>query len=206
VKKPEPSQPVEVKKTESDIQWDKLLQKLHRPLKIKDLDFTDLKDSEDEDVFAPPKIAFNPALGPPPPPGMPPPPPPPPMGGIPPPPPPPMGGIPPPPPFGAPPPPPPPGGSPRLDTPKVNLPPPPGSTMKKVKKTIKLHWRTVQPETPHPSTKGETIWKDIVNVKVDPDKLEHLFETRSSEINKKVSVIDKFPAKQHCSICYCILH
>ncbi|XP_056013907.1 FH1/FH2 domain-containing protein 3-like isoform X5 [Ostrea edulis] len=192
VKKPEPAQPVEVKKTESDIQWDKLLQKLHRPLKIKDLDFTDLKDSEDEDVFSPPKVAFNPALGPPPPPGMVPPPPPPPMGGIPPPPPPPMGGIPPPPPFGAPPPPPPPpggipspGGSPRLDTPNVNLPPPPGSTLKKVKKTIKLHWRTVQPEKPHPSTKGETIWKDILNVKVDPDKLEHLFETRSTEINKK---------------------
>nr|XP_022343255.1 FH1/FH2 domain-containing protein 3-like isoform X8 [Crassostrea virginica] len=187
VKKPEPSQPVEVKKTESDIQWDKLLQKLHRPLKIKDLDFSDLKDSEDEDVFAPPK--FDPSLGPPPPPGIPgmiPPPPPPPMGGIPPPPPPPFGGPPPPPPFGGPPPPPPfGGGPPQLNTPKVNLPPPPGANLKKVKKTIKLHWKTVQPEAPHPSTKGETIWKDVINVKVDPDKLEHLFETRSSEINKK---------------------
>nr|XP_034337878.1 FH1/FH2 domain-containing protein 3 isoform X13 [Crassostrea gigas] len=180
VKKPEPVQPVEVKKTESDVQWDKLLQKLHRPLKIKDLDFTDLKDSEDEDVFAPPK--FDPSLGPPPPPGIPgmipPPPPPPPFGGPPP---------PPPPPFGGPPPPPPPpfGGPPKPDTSKVNLPPPPGANLKKVKKTIKLHWKTVQPEAPHPSTKGETIWKDVINVKVDPDKLEHLFETRSSEINKK---------------------
>ncbi|XP_061197952.1 FH1/FH2 domain-containing protein 3-like isoform X3 [Saccostrea echinata] len=190
VKKTEPAAPVEVKKTESDIQWDKLLQKLHRPLKIKDVDFTDLKDSEDEDVFSPPKVAFNLALGPPPPPGIPgmvPPPPPPPIGGIPPPPPPPFEAPPPPPPplGGIPPPPPPPGVSPIHDLPKVNLPPAPGANLKKVKKTIKLHWRTVQPEAPHPSTKGETIWKDIVNVKVDPDKLEHLFETRSSEINKK---------------------
>ena len=171
-------------KTESDLQWDKLLKRLHRPLKIKDLDFTDLKDDEDASVFAPPA---SPVFG-----GGVPPPPPPPGGGPPPPPPPPGMPPPPPPPPGlAPPPPPPPfGGSPKPAV-TVNLPPPPGANLKKCKKTIKLHWKTVQPELPHPSTKGETIWKDIVPVKVDPEKLEHLFETRTTEMSKKVSVVAK---------------
>ncbi|XP_060077995.1 uncharacterized protein LOC132557517 isoform X2 [Ylistrum balloti] len=178
-----PTSPTEVKLTESDLQWDKMCKRLRRPLKIKDLDFTDLNDDDDCDVFAPsaPVFGMGMAGGPPPPPPMPgmglPPPPPPPPGGLPP---------PPPPPPGAPPPPPPPGmmGSPAPGL-KVNLPPAPGATLKKKKKTVKLHWRLVQPEMPHPATKGETIWKDIVEVKVDPDKLEHLFETRASDMKQK---------------------
>lgn len=171
----------EVVKTESDLQWDKLQRKMHRPLKIKDLDFTDLADDEDTDVFAPAPFAGGPPL----PGGAPPPPPP--MPGM---------GIPPPPPgFGPPPPPPPPGGGvppppPMMGgpvVPVVDLPPPPGATLKKKKKTLKLHWKTVQPEIPHPSTKGDTIWKDLLDVKVDPEKIEHLFEAHKSEIKQKVS-------------------
>ena len=193
-KKNEPSKPEpvikkpDVKLTESDLQWERLAKRFHRSLKINDMDFTDLNDEEDTDVFAPPKLAFD-GDGPPPPPppgGIPPPPgmmppPPPPMGGMPPPPPPP-GGL-------APPPPPPPGGSASVTAvPTVNLPPPAGANLKKNKKTLKLHWKIVQPEVPHPATKGETIWKDIIPIKVDPEKLEHLFENRASDVKQKVSI------------------
>lgn len=177
--KPKPTSP-EIVLTESDLQWDKLKKRLHRPLKIKDLDFTDLCDDEDIDVFAPvPFTGGPPGIG-----GIPPPPPPFGIGGPPPPPPPPGMGIPPPPslPGGIPPPPPMFGGTSQN---AVNLPPAPGSTLKKKKKTLKLHWKEVKPEQPHPVTKGETVWKDLIDVKVDPDKLEHLFETRMSEIKQK---------------------
>ncbi|VDI19316.1 Hypothetical predicted protein, partial [Mytilus galloprovincialis] len=181
--KPKPTTP-EIVLTESDLQWDKLKKRLHRPLKIKDLDFTDLCDDEDIDVFAPVPFAGGPpGIG-----GIPPPPPPFGIGGPPPPPPPPGMGIPPPPglPGGIPPPPPMFGGGPQNNV-DLNLPPAPGSTLKKKKKTLKLHWREVKTEQPHPITKGDTVWKDLIDVKVDPDKLEHLFETRMSEIKQKVS-------------------
>ncbi|XP_053401298.1 FH1/FH2 domain-containing protein 3-like isoform X5 [Mercenaria mercenaria] len=193
-KKSEPSKPTEpvihnkpdAKQAESDLQWERLAKRFHRSLKINDMDFTDLKDDDDTDVFAPPKLDFDSGVPPPPgiPGGVPPPPPgipgaPPPPPGMGPPPPPPLGGI-------VPPPPPPMGGvvafQPAMT---VDLPPPPGAELQKNKKTVKLHWKTVQPEHPHPSTKGETIWKNIVKVNVDPDKLEHLFETRQAELKQK---------------------
>ena len=198
-KKNEPARPEpvikqpEAKLTESDLQWERLYKRFHRSLKINDMDFTDLKDDEDSDVFAPPKIDFDTGVPPPPGGGIPPPPPgigiPPPPGMMPPPPP-PIGGMPPPPPLPGmgPPPPPPPGGGSGAVVPTVDLPPPPGANLKKNKKTVKLHWKTVQPEVPHPVTKGETIWKDIVKVKVDPEKLEHLFETRATDLKQKVSI------------------
>ncbi|XP_076448722.1 FH1/FH2 domain-containing protein 3-like isoform X2 [Babylonia areolata] len=168
------------KKTESDMQWDRIQRRLKRQLKIKDMDFTDLVDEDDQDVFAPPKLDFD-MMG-----GMPPPPPPPGMG-LPPPPPPPLGGAPPPPPpHGLPPPPPPPslGGMPSPVP--SNLPPPPGANLPKKKKTVKLHWRALQTvEQPHASTKGETVWKELMPVKLDLEKLEHLFETRTSEAKQK---------------------
>ncbi|XP_052231213.1 uncharacterized protein LOC127844790 isoform X4 [Dreissena polymorpha] len=190
-KKNEPSKPEpvihmsDVKQTESELQWERLQKKFHRSLKINDMDFTDLKDVDDDDVFAPPKLVFGegsipvpppPMAGsgmvPPPPmfPGMPPPPP---MFGGPPPP--PGMGLPPPPPMGM-------GGAPTI---MVDLGPPPAADLKKTKKTLKLHWKIVQPEQPHPSTKGETIWKNIVPIKVNPDQLEHLFETRQAELKAK---------------------
>jgi hypothetical protein len=57
----------------------------------------------------------------------------------------------------------------------VDLPPSPRADLHKNKKIVKIHWKNVQPEHPHSATKGETIWKNIVKVKVDPDKLEHFF-------------------------------
>ena len=185
--KPEPVQhKPEIQLTESDLQWERLQKRFHRVLKINDMDFTDLKDTDDEDVFAPPKLDFGEG-------GVPPPPPPPCMGipGAPPPPPMMPGMCPPPPPpiMGAPPPPPAFRGDLPLSQPTmtVDLPPPPGANLKKSKKTLKLHWKTVQPEAPHPATKGDTIWKNVVPIKVDPDKIEHLFETRAAEIKQKVS-------------------
>ncbi|XP_048253560.1 FH1/FH2 domain-containing protein 3-like isoform X4 [Haliotis rufescens] len=184
---PKPVPEPEVKKTESDMQWERIQRRLKRPLKIKDMDFTDLRDEDDDDVFAPPKMAFdmNGDMPPPPPMGFPPPPPP--LGGFPPPPPPPMmGGMPPPPPMppGMPPPPPPPsmGGPPPEDS---NLPPPLGANLPKNKKTIRLHWRPLQTQPATPKEKDETVWKQLVTVKLDPEKLEHLFETRSSEVKTK---------------------
>lgn len=214
--KPEPvlQHKPEVKQTESDLQWERLAKRFHRSLKIHDMDFTDLKDSEDEDVFAPPKIDFGTGGPPPPPgggPGAPPPPPmmpgmpppPPPLGGMAPPPPPMMPGMaPPPPPMGgmAPPPPPLMGGA-QVPAITVDLPPPPGSDLPKNKKTVKLHWKIVQPEMPHPSTKGETIWKNIANIKLDPDKIEHLFETRQAEMKQKVGICNfTFLIKIRCDI------
>ena len=184
---PPPPQPE--KKTESDMQWERIQRRLKRSLKIKDMDFTDLENDEDQDVFAPPSMNFDmlggmpppppppgmgppppPGMGPPPPPGMGPPAPPPPGMGLPPPPPPMMGGSAPPPPS--------------------NLPPPPGANLPKKKKTVKLHWRALQNvDQPHPSTKGETVWKQLVPVTLDVEKLEHLFETRTSETKQKVRLL-----------------
>ncbi|CAL1532551.1 unnamed protein product [Lymnaea stagnalis] len=170
------------KKTESDQQWERIQRRLKRQLMIKDMDFTDLKDEDDEDVLSSNKMFFE--NGPPPPPpmfgGMPPPPPP--MGGLPP---------PPPPPGGLPPPPPPPGGRGPPPPPSLNapaLPPPPGANLKKNKKTVRLHWRALGVE-PHTSLKGEIIWKQLLPIKIDTDKLEHLFETRTSELKAKASFL-----------------
>ncbi|KAL8613903.1 hypothetical protein ACOMHN_032893 [Nucella lapillus] len=188
----QPPAPELEKKTESDMQWERIQRRLKRSLQIKDMDFTDLEQDEDVDVFAPPSLNFDPlAAGlPPPPPGMPPgmgglPPPPPPPGGMGPPPPPPlmMGGPPPPPPPPGAPPPPPMGGS---STPASNLPPPLGANMPKKKKTVKLHWRALQNVEPvHPGAKGETVWKDLVPINLDLEKMEHLFETRITETKQK---------------------
>ncbi|CAH8664799.1 unnamed protein product [Schistosoma margrebowiei] len=126
--------------------WQRCLDKVkRRPLRLKDLDFTDLEAEEQEDGKESPRL-----LGPGP---LPPPPPPPFRGGLPPPPPPPAGsgGLPPPPPppptasGGAlPPPPPAPGASESSSIPS-NLPPAPGTELPKSKKTIRLHWTEWKP-------------------------------------------------------------
>ncbi|XP_050397693.2 uncharacterized protein LOC126815796 isoform X5 [Patella vulgata] len=187
-KQPEPQQPAkapEPKKTESDMQWERIARRLKRPLKLKDMDFTDLKDEDDLDLFEPPQMQM-PGGMPPPPPGMPPPPPPG-MPGMPPPPPPMMPGMapPPPPPMmpGMPPPPPPPGCP--SPTPPQTGPPPPGANLPKSKKTIKIFWKTIPGDVTVPGSKIETIWKDPAPIKLDIEKLEHLFETRTSELKQK---------------------
>ncbi|XP_062404473.1 FH1/FH2 domain-containing protein 1 isoform X2 [Sardina pilchardus] len=161
--------------------WDQL-QPSSRALRIKDLDFSDLKEEEDIDVLdmdtfdtglsngMPPPPPPMPGLGP----GPPPPPPPPPgMGSPPPPPPPPPGG-------GPPPPPPPPG-----------MPPPPPAPLHasdpvfaKKRKTVKLFWKELkQPDSPRKCRFGHgTVWASLDKVSVDTAKLEHLFESKAKEL------------------------
>ena len=185
-----PPKPPEPPKSESDLQWERLEKQLRvrsRALKINGIDFTDLGDNDDVNILTDPYYGQTnlpqPLSGP----GGVPPPPPPLFGGIPPPPPPPGCGPPPPPPPPGmgPPPPPPPGGAPAA---------PPANAIPKNKKTIKLHWKEVKQDFKLPSGRPmDTIWsklsREVGSVKVDKDKLEHLFETRQAEIKTKVSVV-----------------
>ncbi|XP_067296510.1 FH1/FH2 domain-containing protein 1 isoform X2 [Pseudorasbora parva] len=171
--------------------WEKL-QPSSRPLRIKDLDFSDLMEEEDIDVLDIDTFDTalpNGVLPPPPPvPGLgsapPPPPPPPPPGSTalvpppPPPPPPPPGGLSVPPP---PPPPPPPGGL------SVPLPPSPSQgdpAFLKKRKTVKLFWKELkQPDSPRKCKFGRgTVWASLDKVSVDTAKLEHLFESKGKEL------------------------
>jgi hypothetical protein len=180
----------EVRKSESDLQWDALHRKFRRALKIGDLDFTDLTLDDDMNCLEPRPFASG---IPPPPPLLP--------GGVPPPPPPMPGmGIPIPPPLppahmvdGPPPPPPPPGppACPPLPGSGPQLPPPPGASYKKSKKTVRLHWKEVKPHANPFATDQTTIWNKIVPVKLDSDKLEHLFESRVNELKTKVGCASK---------------
>ncbi|TRY82051.1 hypothetical protein DNTS_006689 [Danionella cerebrum] len=164
--------------------WEKLPPSI-RPLRIKDLDFSDLMEEEDIDVLD--IDTFDTAL----PNGVPPPPPPPVQGlgsALPPPPPPPPPGpgglaLPPPPPpppacFGAPPPPPPPG--------LLSPPPPPGidPAFLKKRKTVKLFWKELkQPDSPRKCKFGRgTVWASLDKVAVDTVKLEHLFESKGKDL------------------------
>ncbi|XP_018655370.1 putative fh1/fh2 domains-containing protein (formin homolog overexpressed in spleen) (fhos) [Schistosoma mansoni] len=153
--------------------WQRCLDKVkRRPLRLKDLDFTDLEAEEQEDGKESPR-----SLGP----GLPPPPPPPFGGGLPPPPPPPGGG------GGLPPPPPPPptaldkatGIGSRFTSALSN------NKTKEVKRDVK-------------TIANATVWSEIVPVKLDPDFLEETFENRSSDLKikkqevavKKIEVLD----------------
>lgn len=174
----------EVPKSDSDLQWEEIEKYLSRDLKIQGYDFSDLGKADDINLLdvpvpapaasgaVPPAPQFGMGFGVPPPP--------------------PMLGVPPPPPVpGMPPaPPPPPGGF---------VPPPPGlggstndlNTLGKNKKTMKLHWKEAQAEYTLPSGRAmDTIWKRMTRefhlIKIDSEKLEHLFETRTSEIKQKV--------------------
>ncbi|XP_056317722.1 FH1/FH2 domain-containing protein 1 isoform X4 [Danio aesculapii] len=179
--------------------WEKL-QPSSRPLRIKDLDFSDLMEEEDIDVLdidtfdtglsngIPPPPPPVPGLGSAPPPPPPPPPPPGPAGlfSPPPPPPPPPGfvGVASPPP---PPPPPPPGG--------LSIPPPPGlfsmspsqgmdPAFVKKRKTVKLFWKELkQSDSPRKCKFGRgTVWASLDKVDVDTAKLEHLFESKGKDL------------------------
>ncbi|XP_078256438.1 FH1/FH2 domain-containing protein 1 isoform X3 [Rhinoraja longicauda] len=173
-------------KKDSEYMWDQL-EASPRELKIKDLDFTDLRDEEDTDVLDADSCAANKHAAPLPrgstvqhvsPPPPPPPPPPLPPGCPPPPPPPPPspGQVP------SPPPPPPP--------PSSNLSPPHGtdSAFSKKRKTVKLFWKELKPpEGPFRSCKfgRGTVWASLDKVTVDTTKLEHLFESKAKELPTK---------------------
>uniref|UniRef100_A0A4W3J1S4 Formin homology 2 domain containing 1 n=1 Tax=Callorhinchus milii TaxID=7868 RepID=A0A4W3J1S4_CALMI len=157
-------------KKESEYMWDQL-ETSPRVLKIKDLDFTDLREEEDVDVLDGDTFAPNELMGQSPAPTsggsrIPPPPPPPPLPGCP-----------------LPPPPPPPP-LPFKDPP---VPPSPSSPTTK-RKTVKLFWKELkQSEGPFKSCKfgRGTVWASLDQVKVDTSKLEHLFESRAKELPTK---------------------
>ncbi|XP_077084988.1 FH1/FH2 domain-containing protein 1 isoform X4 [Siphateles boraxobius] len=176
--------------------WEKL-QPSSRPLRIKDLDFSDLMEEEDIDVLD--IDTFDTAL----PNGvlLPPPPPVPGQGSAPPPPPPPplppgcatLAPLPPPPPGGLsvpppPPPPPPPGGLSLPPPPPGLFPPSPSQVIdpafQKKRKTVKLFWKELkQPDSPRKCKFGRgTVWASLDKVAVDTAKLEHLFESKGKEL------------------------
>ncbi|XP_052010975.1 FH1/FH2 domain-containing protein 1-like isoform X3 [Xyrauchen texanus] len=157
------------------------LQSSSRPLRIKDLDFTDLIDEEDIDVLD--IDTFDTPL----PNGMPPPPPP--VPGL-------CSGPPPPPP-----PPPPPGQAGLVSPPPPPPPPPPGGLYMPLpptppsqgfinpefvqkRKTVKLFWKELkQPDSPRKCKFGRgTVWASLDKVIVDTAKLEHLFESKGKEL------------------------
>lgn len=192
-----PAAPPPVKKSDTDLQWEEIEKSLKRDLKIADLDFSDLGAGDDINLLEIDETAArekarlnqpapssqmgmsygggrrtNPAVGGPPPPppppggpGAPPPPPPPPPGGGPPPPPPPLGGI--------------------------HESPSNAQTIPKNKKTVRLHWKEAKTEFLLPSGRQmDTIWKRLNRenhlIKLDTDKLEHLFEVTTKDIKPKV--------------------
>uniref|UniRef100_A0A665VCN1 Formin homology 2 domain containing 3b n=1 Tax=Echeneis naucrates TaxID=173247 RepID=A0A665VCN1_ECHNA len=164
-------------KKESDYIWDQLMA-APRELRIKEMDFTDLRDEDDMDILDMDSVMGSGDLVPPPPPplcnaALPPPPP---LFGCPPPP--PMLGqmMPPPPPFMAPIPPP----SPQLSRGEALL-------FQKKKKTIRLFWNEVRPVDwqckSHKFCK-ESLWSKLEPIKLDTSKLEQLFESKSKELPK----------------------
>ncbi|XP_047216443.1 FH1/FH2 domain-containing protein 3 isoform X3 [Girardinichthys multiradiatus] len=166
-------------KKESDHIWDQLMAS-PRELRIKEMDFTDLREEDDMDILdmegvlasTPPPCSS--AL-----------PPPPPLFGCPPPPPIPGRMMPPPPPFMAPAPPP----SPQLSRGEAPL-------FQKKKKTIRLFWNEVRPvdwQCRNHKFCKESLWSKLESVKLDTSKLEQLFETKSKELSvtKKASVEGK---------------
>lgn len=69
---PPPLRPPEIKKTETELQWEELVKNSSRALSLCDLDFTDLSSGDERDVLAPAFI-MNGGAPPPPPCGIPPP-------------------------------------------------------------------------------------------------------------------------------------
>nr|XP_034990956.1 FH1/FH2 domain-containing protein 3 [Zootoca vivipara] len=162
-------------KNESDYIWDQLMAN-PRELKIKDMDFTDLRDEDDVDIL---DVEMGPgdSLAPPPPP------------------PPSFLGLPPPPPplfYGCPPPPPPSGNllappSPFGIPQGLGSPPLPRGqpAFLKKKKTIRLFWNEVRPiewQCKNNKRCKGFLWSKLEPIKVDTSKLEHLFESKSKEL------------------------
>ncbi|XP_044303226.1 FH1/FH2 domain-containing protein 3 isoform X3 [Varanus komodoensis] len=173
-------------KKESDYIWDQLMAN-PRELKIKDMDFTDLKDEDDVDILDMEMVPGDSLVTPPPPPlsflGLPPPPPPL-FYGCPPPPPPSGNLLAPPPLFGT---------SQGLGSPPLPRGQP---AFIKKKKTIRLFWNEVRPfEWQYKNNKRckGFLWSKLEPIKVDTSKLEHLFESKSKElpVTKKTAADSK---------------
>ncbi|XP_049587122.1 FH1/FH2 domain-containing protein 3 isoform X2 [Syngnathus scovelli] len=171
-------------KKESDQIWDQLMA-APRELRIKEMDFTDLRDEDDLDILVMESVMESGDH-------VPPPPPPPLRSAV----------LPPPPPlFGCPPPPPILG---KMVLPPPPFMPPPSPQLNrgdlplflKKKKTIRLFWKEVRPmEWQCKSHKfcKESLWSKLEPLKLDTSKLEQLFESKSKElpITKKAAVDGK---------------
>uniref|UniRef100_A0A8C4ZCS3 Formin homology 2 domain containing 3b n=1 Tax=Gadus morhua TaxID=8049 RepID=A0A8C4ZCS3_GADMO len=155
-------------KKESDYIWDQLMA-VPRELRIKEMDFTDLGEEDDQDILDLDGVMGSGSLS------APPPPPPPPQY--------PCNSAPPAPPLphGCPPPPP-------LQTPTSG----PGRAgeaplFQKKKKTIRLFWNEVRPadrQFQSHSSCRESLWSKLDPVKLDTSKLEQLFESKSKDLPK----------------------
>ncbi|XP_060637397.2 FH1/FH2 domain-containing protein 3 isoform X5 [Anolis sagrei] len=166
--------PIQTKK-ESDYIWDQLMAN-PRELKIKDMDFTDLRDEDDVDVLDMEMHPRDSLAAPPPPPpsflGLPPPPPPL-FYGCPPPPPPSSNLLAPPPVFGI---------AQGFGSPPLTRNQP---AFVKKKKTIRLFWNEVRPfewQCKNNKCCKGFLWSKLEPIKVDTSKLEHLFESKSKEL------------------------
>ncbi|XP_063698842.1 FH1/FH2 domain-containing protein 3 isoform X3 [Culicoides brevitarsis] len=158
--KPEP------KKSETDIQWEELVNNFDRELKLCDLDFTDLQ--EDDDVS---EAQANLSMKIPPPPpifGMAP------MAPM-------MNGM------GMPP------GPPKMMMPPPMMMMNGNAndkgagntdTIKKNRKTVKLFWKEVRDDL-MPRNGGPTIWDELPVSEIDTEKLEFLFESRAKDLQSK---------------------
>uniref|UniRef100_A0A8C5FE52 Formin homology 2 domain containing 3b n=1 Tax=Gadus morhua TaxID=8049 RepID=A0A8C5FE52_GADMO len=162
---------------QSDYIWDQLMA-VPRELRIKEMDFTDLGEEDDQDILDLDGVMGSGSLS------APPPPPPPPQY--------PCNSAPPAPPLphGCPPPPP-------LQTPTSG----PGRAgeaplFQKKKKTIRLFWNEVRPadrQFQSHSSCRESLWSKLDPVKLDTSKLEQLFESKSKDlpVTKKAAVDGK---------------
>ncbi|XP_041104367.1 FH1/FH2 domain-containing protein 3-like isoform X6 [Polyodon spathula] len=186
VSEKQPEKPPAPPKKESDYIWDQLMAS-PRELKIKDMDFTDLGDEDDQDILDMDSfVGSGDQILPPPPPlpsfmALPPPPP---LFGCPPPP--PIPGVmaPPPPPFIVP---------QHIGSPQLPRGEP---SFQKKKKTIRLFWNEVRPMDWQYKTHKccrDSLWSKLEPIKLDTSKLEHLFETKSKElpITKKTAADGK---------------
>ncbi|TRY58775.1 hypothetical protein DNTS_034611, partial [Danionella cerebrum] len=174
LEKPPPAPSPTPPKKESEHIWEQLMA-VTRELRIKELDFTDLREEDDLDILDVGSMIGSGDLTPPVPPHCLPPPPP-------------LFGCPPPPPF--------PGTVMPPPPPMLTSVPPahPGSPVlgrgeallfQKKKKTIRLFWNEVRPiDWQHPTNRKcrESLWSKLDPVKLDTAKLENLFETKSKEL------------------------
>ncbi|XP_022097645.1 FH1/FH2 domain-containing protein 3-like isoform X20 [Acanthaster planci] len=156
-----------------EVEWQELLRKNNRELRLGGWDFTDLSTRDDKNVYTVTN-AFG--VG-----GVVPPPPPPPMGGV----------I-------APPPPAPPI-PPMVPGHYGTLPPPPPPVSKtisdgyntyppKKKKTVRLFWKETRLDRLSMYGRNDpkdTIWGSLGEVKIDKRKLEHLFESKAKDVLQK---------------------
>lgn len=152
----------DIGKSEIELYWKQLLEAVDRPLRLCDLDFTDLNTDDESDLFGNSRLNGD----------VPPPPP--------------ILGIPPPMNMNVPMPPSCVFNQNSMKNSQGPVPPP----IVKTKKTVKLFWKEVKDDfllsLRNPGG-VPLIWDELTRVTVDTQKLEHLFESRAKDLIAKVS-------------------